>query len=135
MPGCQRYNQKVLVAWLGTVVFQVRNAIEMINRSVIGKRAKDAVPISKEQISTLKLKAQRVEEIEGLRRATVWDYICDLWTMVACSGKSSKAKQCEIYGHTLPHEGWSVGRLPKCGDCGTPITHPDDLRKAVPRQW
>ena len=39
----------------------------MINRSVIGKRAQGSVPISKDQISTLKQKALRVEEIEGLR--------------------------------------------------------------------
>ncbi|HMY03064.1 MAG TPA: hypothetical protein PKA48_06895, partial [Candidatus Obscuribacter sp.] len=52
----------------------------MINRSVIGKRAQGSVPISKDQISTLKQKALRVEEIEGLRRDSFWDHIVHLWT-------------------------------------------------------
>lgn len=106
----------------------------MINRSVIGKRAQGSVPISKDQISTLKQKALRVEENEGLRRDSFWDHIVHLWTTFTYS-LQPKGRQCEIYGHTLPTSGWTVGRLPKCVDCGTPIHHPEELRKAVPREW
>lgn len=106
----------------------------MINRSVIGKKAKGALPMSKEQISTLKTKSQRAEEIDGLRRANVWDYLSDLWTMITHS-MQPKDRQCNIYGHTLPTTGWTVGRLPKCSDCGANITHPEDLRKALPKEW
>jgi hypothetical protein len=104
----------------------------MINRSVIGKKAKDAVPIDREQISTLKQKALRVEEIEGRGRVSVWDFVTELWTELVHWMKP-KHNKCNIYGHTLPHTGWTVGRLPHCGDCGAPIEHPDDLRKALPR--
>lgn len=90
--------------------------------------------MSKEQISTLKTKSQRAEEIDGLRRASVWDYLSDLWTMISHS-MQPKDRQCNIYGHTMPTTGWTVGRLPKCSDCGTNITHPEDLRKALPKEW
>lgn len=106
----------------------------MINRSVIGKRAPGSQPLQKDQISTLKQKAIRVEEIEGIRRTTVWDYLVDLWTTITYSFQP-KDRQCNIYGHTLPTSGWTVGRLPKCVDCGTPINHPEELRKALPRDW
>ncbi|MBK9202465.1 MAG: hypothetical protein IPL73_08525 [Candidatus Obscuribacter sp.] len=46
-----------------------------------------------------------------------------------------KDRQCNIYGHTMPTTGWTVGRLPHCGDCGAAISHPEDLRRAVPREY
>lgn len=106
----------------------------MINRSVIGKRAPGSTPISQDQLSTLKQKAIRVEEIEGRGKLSIWDYVCDFWTMLTHSFER-KDRQCNIYGHTMPTTGWTVGRLPHCGDCGAAISHPEDLRRAVPREY
>jgi hypothetical protein len=104
----------------------------MTKYSRIGRRHPDTAPISKDQITTLKQKVQRVENIDNARRTTVWDHICDMWTQFTYSFKP-KSNQCRIYGHTLPSGGWQAGRRPNCGDCGTQINDADDLRKAQPR--
>lgn len=103
----------------------------MTKYSRIGRRHPDTAPISKDQITTLKQKVQRVENLET-KRTSVWDHICDAWTYLVYSFKP-KSHQCRIYGHTLPSTGWEPGRRPNCGDCGTQIVDFDDLRKAQPR--
>ena len=105
----------------------------MAKYSRLGKRhLQISPPISKDQISTLKRKAMRVEEIDNRNRATLWDYVCDIWTRIIYSFKP-KSHQCRIYGHTLPSSGWIAGRRPNCGDCGVQINDAEELRRAVPR--
>lgn len=106
----------------------------MTKYSRIGRRHPDTAPISKDQITTLKAKVQRVEEIEKNNRASIWDYACDIWTQIIYSFKP-KSHQCRIYGHTLPTGGWTAGRRPHCGDCGAQINDASDLRKALPREY
>lgn len=105
----------------------------MAKYSRLGKRHPEISPaISKDQISTLKQKAMRVEDLDSRNRVTVWDLVCDLWTQVIYSFKP-KSNQCRIYGHTLPSGGWVAGKRPNCGDCGAQINNADELRRAVPR--
>ncbi len=106
----------------------------MTKYSRIGRRHPDTAPISQDQLSTLKQKALRLSEIDQTRRASVWDYLSDMWTQITYSFKP-KSHQCRIYGHTLPSGGWQAGRRPNCGDCGAQINHADDLRKALPREY
>jgi hypothetical protein len=54
----------------------------MAKYSRLGKRHPEISPaISKDQISTLKQKAMRVEDLDSRNRVTVWDLVCDLWTL------------------------------------------------------
>ena len=106
----------------------------MTKYSRIGRRHPDTAPISQDQIATLKKKVQRVSENDQTKRASVWDYMSDMWTQISYSFKP-KSHQCRIYGHTLPHEGWQAGRRPNCGDCGTQINDASDLRKSLPREY
>jgi len=107
----------------------------MYHRSVIVKKAADARPVTKEMLIVMKQKEQRADQLKesvGFQRTSIWDHVCDLWTLMLY-GMRPKSKQCITYGHTLPASGWIEGRKPKCSDCGDPISDPDELRKSLPR--
>lgn len=102
----------------------------MMDRSVISKRAADSEPMSNEQITTFKMKVVSSNKSAPLsyKLRTMGRAIMSMCTF---SGKKS---QCQMYGHILPRKRGSNQDIAlKCGECGTKITSPDQLRAASPR--
>lgn len=95
------------------------------------KKTAGTSSISRERLTILKLKAQRVEDME-INRSSLWDYALDLFTWLQ-SSFIVRHRQCHHYGHSLPPEGWVSGLKPRCADCGHQISSPDELRRAEPR--
>ena len=105
----------------------------MIYKSAPGRRKTyELTSISREQLTNLRVKAQKVEEMD-LPRVTMRDHLNAFWTMIISSFMVQN-RQCRYYGHVLPPAGWVAGIKPRCADCHAEVSDPNDLRKAEPRQ-
>lgn len=79
------------------------------------------------------LKSVGVRRGSSGRRAmeVIGSYLQGLVTLLSTPvQKDRKNSMCKYYGHII--QGKWQGYLPKCHDCGTEISSPDMLRKALP---
>jgi|SRR5579883_3633667 len=98
----------------------------MIDRSVICKKDPNAVPISKDQLSTLKNKVLTVEECQKPLRHT-FEMVIQSVVNYCTFPKGTLRSQCKMYGHVLPRSQPEGVQL-YCGECGAKITSMDHVR-------
>lgn len=102
-------------------------------RGLKGSSISPAAKMTNQNLQTLKTKAQDENQL-GVQYRRFIDRLraCVSTTFSGLfSGDSTvKHKQCQLYGHTLPRNGWE-GATPKCQDCGADIESSDQVRGAT----
>ena len=106
----------------------------MFDRSVISKRDPDSVPLSKQQIDTLKLKVVSSESAPVPVQHKLTGFLQSILSFFSF-GVGGGKRQCKTYGHVLSTSAWTSGERPRCCECGRTIKDPSELRRSEPRRF
>ncbi len=88
--------------------------------------------ITREEVVMLRSTSSMKKTITHMMAEAVHNCCRDIQTLLNSPVKKSELNNsmCKYYGHVI--QGAWQGHLPKCADCGSEISSPDQLRKSSP---